>query len=98
MTGLDIKLKKWRKEVVGHTVMHTSVLNIHQPKKQLPDKGIVREHGMHGSYIEAVLVVVAVCESIPAASVDAFLQWGRRYYGYLFESGTPTPKSQSKQM
>ena len=35
----DIKLKRWRKEMVGHTVMYSSVLNLHQPKKTLPVKG-----------------------------------------------------------
>ena len=36
---IDTKLKRWRKEVVGHTVMHSSVLNLHQPKNPLPAKG-----------------------------------------------------------
>ena len=36
----DIKLKSWQREVVGTTIMFSSVLNLHQPKNQLPDKGI----------------------------------------------------------
>ena len=35
----DIKLKSWQRETVGTTIMFSSVLNLHQPKKQLPEKG-----------------------------------------------------------
>ena len=40
MYTADIKLKSWLKEIVGTTVMRSSVLNFHQPKKPLPKKGI----------------------------------------------------------
>ena len=33
-----IRLKSWREEVVGHTIMYSKVLNLHQPQKGLPSK------------------------------------------------------------
>ena len=33
-----IRLKSWQEEIVGHTIMYSRVLNLHQPKKSLPSK------------------------------------------------------------
>ena len=38
MCGSAIRLKRWRNETVGHTIMCSKVLNLHQPKKALPSK------------------------------------------------------------
>lgn len=35
-----IRLKVWKNEIVGTTVMHSSVLNLHQPGKKLPARGM----------------------------------------------------------
>ena len=37
---LDVCLKKWHKEIVGHTTSSSSLLNLHQPKS-LPTKSNV---------------------------------------------------------
>jgi hypothetical protein len=34
----SVRLKRWQGEVVGHTIMYSKVLNLHQPKKSLPPK------------------------------------------------------------
>ena len=35
-TFADIKLKVWKGETVGHTMMRSSILNLHWPKGTLP--------------------------------------------------------------
>ena len=49
----DIRLKSWQREFVGTTVMYSSILNLHQPKKQLPDKGIY--NNIRKLYIGAII-------------------------------------------
>lgn len=41
---VGIKLKVWKDEVVGTTMMRSSVLNLHQPDKKLPAKGLIILH------------------------------------------------------
>ena len=36
---IDIRLKVWQREVVGHTTMRSTVLNLHMPKSDLPQRG-----------------------------------------------------------
>ena len=33
-----LRLKRWQGETVAHTIMYSRVLNLHQPKKSLPQK------------------------------------------------------------
>ena len=57
MYTADIKLKSWLKEIVGTTVMRSSVLNFHQPKKPLPKKGIYNFLSVSSIVSEAELVL-----------------------------------------
>ena len=57
MYTADIKLKSWLKEIVGTTVMRSSVLNFHQPKKPLPKKGVYKFLSVSYIVSEAELVL-----------------------------------------
>ena len=101
----------WYREIVGHTVMCTRVLNLHQPKKGVPPKGVhcvyyiyLVYHALHVALPQSIahsatvngILFLAVRESIPSDSLECLLQWGKSRHGYLFESALAIPKSQSK--
>lgn len=98
ITVADVKLKSWQREIVGTTIMFSSVLNLHQPKKQLPEKGIL-DSNIKISFPKLILALYcflfAVKNLIPVSSLDSLMQWGRRHYGYLFDNPSLQQKSQS---
>lgn len=98
-----IKLKRWQGESVGHTMMCSTVLNLHLPKKELPTRGAFVPpaslfcccffaHQMHVVYS----YYSSVRQTIPPECLHSLKQWAMKRHGYLFPSSSPTPKSQSE--
>ena len=81
--------------------MFSSVLNLHQPKKQLPEKGnntfshsVWRFPKIYPHFM-CMSSLFVVKNMIPLSSLDSLMQWGRRHYGYLFDNSSLHQKSQS---
>ena len=74
---LDVCLKKWNKEIVGHTTLSSRLLNLHQPKN-VPTK----------SNINVILVFncsLLVQDKLPEQCFKIFLNWAKCDHFYLFQ-------------
>lgn len=93
----DIRLKLWSNEVVGTTVKCSSILNLHQPNKKLPQRGLgpIKLCRCCAFFMDDFNI--SVQESVPNFCVSSLMDWGRKTFAYLF-SFPLEPKSQSKNL
>ena len=73
-------LKKWRKEIVGHTTLSSRLLNLHQPKS-VPAKSNV-------NVISVVYCSFLVQDKLPEECFKLFLNWAKYDHFYLFQKPT----------
>lgn len=86
-TLADIKLKVWKEETVGHTMMRSSILNLHWPKGTLPTRCRVIFY-----LVLVQFYLPPVQSTISQSSLNALQHWALQTHWYLYQNLAPKQK------